>query len=143
MKRSGWVAMSMLCGLPLASSGAERLQVVEHASTDVTVDIGAKGDSTGDLLTFSNPIFDAANQSQVGSNQGYCVRIVPARSWECSFTVILKSGQIVIAGPYLDGKDSIMGVTGGTGKYAGAKGSMALHARDAEGSTFDFTFDLL
>jgi hypothetical protein len=135
--------MSMLCGLPLASSGAERLQVVERASTDVTVDIGAKGDSTGDLLTFSNPIFDAANQSQLGSNQGYCVRIVPAKSWECSFTVILKGGQIVIAGPYLDGKDSIMGVTGGTGKYAGAKGSMALHARDAKGSVFDFSFDLL
>ena len=143
MKRSEWVAVSMLCGLPLASSGAERLQVVERANTDVTVDIGVKGDSTGDLLTFSNPIFDAANESQVGSNQGYCVRIVPARSWECSFTVILKGGQIVIAGPYMDGKDSVMGVTGGTGKYAGAKGSMALHARDAKGSTFDFTFDLL
>jgi allene oxide cyclase len=143
MKQSGWVAVSMLCGLPLASFGAERLQFVERASTDVTVDVGAKGDSTGDLLTFSNPIFDMANQSQLGSNQGYCVRIVPARSWECSFTVILKGGQIVIAGPYLDGKDSIMGVTGGTGKYAGAKGSMALHARDANGSTFDFTFELL
>jgi hypothetical protein len=36
-----------------------------------------------------------------------------------------------------------MVVTGGTGKYAGAKGSMKLHARDAKGSSYDFTYDLL
>jgi hypothetical protein len=36
-----------------------------------------------------------------------------------------------------------MAVTGGTGKYAGAKGSMKLHSRDAKGSSYDLTYELL
>jgi allene oxide cyclase len=36
-----------------------------------------------------------------------------------------------------------MAVTGGTGKYAAAKGSLALHARDAKASAYDFVYDLL
>jgi allene oxide cyclase len=36
----------------------------------------------------------------------------------------------------------VMVVTGGSGKYAGAKGSMKLHARDAKGSAYDFGYDL-
>jgi hypothetical protein len=33
-------------------------------------------------------------------------------------------------------------VTGGTGKYADARGQMTLHARDAKGSEYDFRFSL-
>jgi len=43
----------------------------------------------------------------------------------------------------MDAGDSLFAVTGGTGKYAGAKGSMLLHARDAQSSSYDFTYDLL
>ena len=35
--------------------------VVERALTDVVTDLGAPGDSIGDLLTFGNPVFNAAN----------------------------------------------------------------------------------
>jgi hypothetical protein len=34
-------------------------------------------------------------------------------------------------------------VTGGTGKYAGAKGALKLHARDAKATAYDFIYDLL
>jgi hypothetical protein len=36
-----------------------------------------------------------------------------------------------------------MVVTGGTGKYAGAKGDMKLHARDAKSTAYDFLYELL
>jgi allene oxide cyclase len=37
----------------------------------------------------------------------------------------------------------IMAVTGGTGKYAGATGGMKLHPRDAKGSSYEFSYELL
>lgn len=127
---------------PAAFAG-QTLHVVEHALTDSTLDLGAKGDSPGDLLTFANPVFDAANRRRVGADQGYCIRVVAGRSWECFWTLTLKSGQITVEGPFRDGLDSVLAVTGGTGAYAGARGSMKLHARDAAGTSYDFTYDLL
>jgi allene oxide cyclase len=126
-----------------AVSAAEHIQLVERALTDATVDLGAPGDSVGDLLTFANPVYDAANKVQLGTDQGYCVRVAVGKSWECFWTLILKEGQVTIEGPFYDQGDSSMAVTGGTGKYAGAKGSMKLHPRDAKGSSYTFTYDLL
>jgi allene oxide cyclase len=122
---------------------AERIQLIEHADTDATLDLGAKGDSVGDLLTFANPVFDSANKTQVGSDQGYCVRVIAGKSWECFWTLQLKEGQITVEGPFYDTGDSVMAVTGGTGKYGGAKGDMKLHPRDAKGSSYDFSYELL
>jgi hypothetical protein len=128
---------------PLAASAGERLQVVERVLTDTTVDLGAKGDSVGDLLTFANPIYDAVNKTKLGSDQGYCVRVVVGKSWECFWTLLLAEGQITVEGPFFDTGDSVMVVTGGTGKYVGAKGAMKLHSRDAKSTAYDFTYELL
>lgn len=134
-------AVTVLAAVPVLA--AEKIQLVEHADTDATLDLGAKGDSVGDLLTFANPVYDAANKTQVGSDQGYCVRVIAGKSWECFWTLRLKDGQITIEGPFYDAGDSVMAVTGGTGKYVGAKGSMKLHSRDAKGSSYDLIYELL
>jgi allene oxide cyclase len=134
-------AVAVLAAVPALA--AEKIQLVEHADTDATLDLGAKGDSVGDLLTFANPVYDAANKTQVGSDQGYCVRVIAGKSWECFWTLRLKEGQITIEGPFYDAGDSVMAVTGGTGKYVGAKGSMKLHSRDAKGSSYDLVYELL
>jgi hypothetical protein len=122
---------------------AETIVVIERAKTDTTIDLGAKGDSVGDLLTFANPLLSPDDKTEVGKDQGYCVRVIAGKSWECFWTAIFKEGQITVEGPFYDSGDSVMAVTGGTGKYAGARGSMTLHARDAKGSAFDFTYKLL
>jgi hypothetical protein len=122
---------------------AERIKVVERPVGETTVDLGAKGDSVGDLLVFANGVYDAANKRQVGNDQGYCVRTVVGKSWECFWTLTLKAGQITVEGPFLDAGDSLLVVTGGTGKYAGAKGSLELHPRDATPTGYDFTYELL
>jgi hypothetical protein len=129
--------------LTLPVFAGEQLKVVERPVGETTVDLGAKGDSIGDLLVFANGVFDAANKKQIGSDQGYCVRTVVGKSWECFWTLILKAGQITVEGPFLDAGDSMFAITGGTGKYAGAKGSMKLHPRDATPTGYDFTYDLL
>ena len=71
------------------------------------------------------------------------MRIIVGKSWECNWTMILKGGQITVEGPFMDEGDSLLTITGGTGKYAGAKGSMKLHPRDAKATSYDFTYDLL
>jgi allene oxide cyclase len=127
----------------LPAWAGEQIIVVERPVGETTVDIGAKGDSVGDLLVFANKVYDAANKAQVGSDQGYCVRTVVGKSWECFWTLVLKAGQITVEGPFMDAGDSLLAVTGGTGKYAGARGSMKLHPRDATPTGYDFTYDLL
>jgi hypothetical protein len=139
--RSVLGAVAVLAAVPALA--AEKIQLIEHADTDATLDLGAKGDSVGDLLTFANPVYDAANKTLVGSDQGYCVRVIAGKSWECFWTLRLKEGQITIEGPFYDAGDSVMAVTGGTGKYVGAKGSMKLHSRDAKGSSYDLVYELL
>jgi len=140
------VIASAMTGQALASSSghhpANKFTVVERALTDAVADTGPAGDSAGDILTFANPIFDASNTNQVGTDNGSCIRTAVGVSWECSWTTSLPGGSIVVSGTFLDAGDSTLAVTGGTGKYRGASGQMRLHARDAAGSAYDFTFSL-
>jgi hypothetical protein len=138
------IAAGAIAALPaLPAAAGERIEVIEHAVTDATLDLGAKGDSAGDLLTFANPVYDASNKTQLGRDQGYCVRVVAGKSWECFWTLLLKGGQITVEGPFYDSGDSLLVITGGSGKYAGAKGEMKLHPRDAKGSSYVFVYELL
>ena len=122
------------------TAGASTLVVVERATTDVVIDQGEEGDSVGDLLAFGNAIYDEANENEVGTSQGSCVRTVPGEAWECMFSVILDEGQISVAGPFYDAGSSVLAITGGTGAYASARGEMRLEATgEAE---FRFTFQL-
>ena len=139
----GRIAVLATALLTAPAIAAEQIKVVERPVGETTVDLGAKGDSIGDLLVFANGIFDAANKAQIGTDQGYCVRIIVGKSWECNWTMMLKGGQITVEGPFMDEGDSLFTITGGTGKYAGAKGSMKLHPRDAKSTSYDFTYDLL
>ena len=118
------------------------IHVVEHATSDTVVDNAPAGDSVGDTLGFGNSIYDASDTTVAGSDGGQCVRTVPGTSWECMWTTSLKNGQITVEGPFLDAGDSTVAITGGTGAYRNASGTMDLHARDAKGSAYDFTFHL-
>jgi hypothetical protein len=120
----------------------ETLALVEHAASDAVTDTGAEGDSAGDLLTFANEIFDKDNATKLGTDSGWCIRVTPGQSWECFWTLMLVDGQITVEGPFLDAGDSVLAVTGGTGKYAGARGEMALHARNDKGTEYDFNYKL-
>jgi len=137
------VAVSFASLAVSTALAAQQIKVVERPVGETTVDLGKKGDTVGDLLVFANDVFDAANKTRVGSDQGYCVRIVVGKSWECFWTLILKTGQITVEGPFMDEGDSLFAVTGGTGEYVGAKGSMTLHPRDAKATSYDFTYELL
>ena len=74
-------AVGVVIGAAAFSASAapsQTVHVIEHANTDTVVDTGASGDTTGDLLTFHNPVFDSNNSAKVGHDRGDCVRISPA-----------------------------------------------------------------
>ena len=135
-------AVALAASGPVLAAGSS-LKLVERATTDaVSVHGGSAADNVGDILTFANEVYDAANKTKLGTDQGYCVRLVAGKAFECHWTLILAKGQIAVDGPFLDAGDSTMAVTGGTGAYSGARGEMRLHARDSKGSAYDFTYRL-
>ena len=125
-------------------AAGKTLRVVEHAVSDSVVDLAPSGDSLGDVLAFGNPIFDAADDHEIGRDQGYCVRTNVGEAWECNWTVILARDSITVEGPFYDDlRDSPLAITGGTGAYLNARGQMTLHARNAGGTAFDFIYHIV
>jgi allene oxide cyclase len=119
----------------------DRIKVVEHATTDAVTN-GTKADHAGNILTFANKVFNAADTKKVGTDQGSCTRIVVGKSWECSWTTFLPKGQITVQGPFYDTGNSVLAITGGTGKYRDVRGQMKLKYHNPAGTKFDFVFQL-
>jgi hypothetical protein len=115
--------------------------VVEHATTDAVTN-GTKKDDAGNILTFANAVFNAADARKVGSDQGSCVRVVVGKSWECTWTTFLRTGQITVEGPFSDTGNTVLAITGGTGAYRKARGQMQLKYHNPAGTKFDFVFHL-
>jgi allene oxide cyclase len=125
------------------SAQAATLKLVERATGNAThVHGGSAPDNVGDILTFSNPVYDETNSKKLGLDQGYCVRLVVGVAYECHWTLSIAAGQLSVDGPFLDAGDSTLAVTGGTGAFSTARGQMHLHARDAKGSAYDYIYEL-
>jgi len=148
-KRATVVAAAVVCATALvismvsvsvAGPNIVRIAVIEHATTDTVIDLTANGDSTGDLLTFHNEVFDEDNVTVIGTSHGECIRIEVGVSWQCRWTTSLEVGAITVEGPFFDASPSVLAITGGTGEFRAARGSMRLVARDELGAEYDFVF---
>src|SRR6516225_2932847 len=140
------VAALASTGSPAGSQGPTVIHVVEHAITDTVQMFHPPKESLGDVLGFHNPVYNASNTKKVGMDNGFCIRTVATgkTEWECAWTTLLPGGDLVVQGPYYDdGTNTTLAITGGTGKYTGAQGSMLLHATgNPVGSEYDFIFTL-
>jgi allene oxide cyclase len=137
------LAGALCAGAGVANGATSKtVHVIEHAVTDTVVQSGGGTDKTGNTLTFHNKVYDTSDRKQVGTDQGFCMRISPAGgSWECLWTTFLKQGQITVEGPFYDKKNSILAITGGTGAYRNARGEMNLNSRHG-GAEYDFIFHI-
>lgn len=127
---------------PAAAADPGVITVVEHATTDLVTDIGAKGDSAGDILTFANDVFDASNTNKVGTDQGVCIRVLPKVSWDCRWTLNLPEGQLMVQGPFFDQANSVLAIVGGTGQYGAVRGDMQLNHIVPDDSSYQFVYRL-
>ncbi len=145
MRKSGlgllMITACMACGGEEDEGPEVRtIPLVERAASDALVDNEPPGDSAGDVLTFANLLFDAANTTQVGTDQGYCVRVVAGQSFECTWTAFLSEGQLTVTGPFYDTQGSVLAITGGTGAFQGARGEMELRFRESQTVEYDFIY---
>jgi hypothetical protein len=139
-------AVGTLGGAKFAYAG-ETLHVVEHVLDEPTIHLGPKeaADSMGDINVFANPVFDSTNTRQLGTLQGSCVRVIVGKSWQCSFSLVLATECITLEGSYNDTGANVYAITGGTGRYAGAKGQMSAHPRESKSGVLtasDLIFDI-
>jgi len=138
----GAAALFAACG---SGSDTTTIHVIEHANTDTLQHIGPANekDSIGDVLGFANPLNDSGDTKKVGTDNGMCIRTAVGKAFECIWTASLSGGQLTVEGPFYDTKDSTLAITGGTGDYDEARGSMTLHARNAQGTEYDFTYNVI
>eukprot|EP00542_Grammatophora_oceanica_P013787 CAMPEP_0194027584 /NCGR_PEP_ID=MMETSP0009_2-20130614/1722_1 /TAXON_ID=210454 /ORGANISM="Grammatophora oceanica, Strain CCMP 410" /LENGTH=185 /DNA_ID=CAMNT_0038666709 /DNA_START=1288 /DNA_END=1845 /DNA_ORIENTATION=+ len=104
----------------------------------------------GDIFTWDrrNQIYATSELDQVssstliGDNQGHCVRLTNQgdnSEWDCFFTIFFEEGQIHAHGPFNAGV-TIDAITGGTGAYEDATGSMELSYAGEVGGVFAYNY---
>ena len=110
-----------------ARSQIEHVQLVDNAPT---------GDSPGDMLVFTEQLFDSHGK-RIGGDAATCVRLFDATSL-CTGLYKLPGGQVMVQllqpGPTGTYDQAI---TGGTGRFAGARGTVTV-AQQSGGDRFTF-----
>jgi allene oxide cyclase len=124
------------------TSSAMSFTVIDHVVDQPGVNVAKISARPGAVWPFQDPIYDAGDTDVIGSDLGECVRINVSRgSWECRWTTFLTDGQISVEGPFFDTKPSVLTITGGTGTYEGATGSMDMDCMKVAPNC-EYTFNL-
>jgi hypothetical protein len=131
-------AATLACGVLAGSSGAAAgvasLRVYERPGPTRVVHHGAHGvRATGDVVIFENPVFDRQG-TRIGTDTGVCTVLNKTQSM-CETTLLLPKGQIVTHGLQTAKTSFDVAVIGGTGFYAGARGTMTARPIKDGGAT--------
>jgi hypothetical protein len=105
------------------------IHVIQPASAVFTnVDVGPTGDSPGDYVVITSPFLNPATHQRVGSGAVVCtlVKVTPTFPSQCVGTASFAAGDITIQGIFrtVTGKGNVLAVTGGTGAYRTAHGTV-------------------
>jgi allene oxide cyclase-like protein len=114
-------------GLAGAQEGAQVIRLTSVEQHCATADNGKRGESLGDLLACRGALRNAEG-GRAGRTHWTCVFLGRERLGEdCSAIVNLRGGTLQAAGLLSHTSPaSEWAITGGTGSYAGARGTVAL-----------------
>jgi hypothetical protein len=116
------------CGSAQAQDATETwtLTTIADARSGIAspVDLGAPGDSPGDMFVFDQPLLNEARQN-IGSNSGFCVRTLPGQFSECQWTLTMTDGSVTVAGREAETGTSQIPILGGTGAFDRVSGVLA------------------
>ena len=113
-------------------SGGTQLSFVTHQHDFTQVDTGKKGFSIGDSFIFSERL--VANGKPAGYDHVVCVHaaVWPRDAESCTGTAVLGGSTLTLAGDAGRGPFTLA-VVGGTGAYAGARGTARITSTGAKG----------
>jgi allene oxide cyclase len=93
---------------------------------------GAHLNSLGDLVPFSNKLYDGSLQTRLGITAGICTLISHSDEkkgdrYEALYSFYFGDyGHISVQGPYITYQDTYLAITGGSGVFAGCYGQVKL-----------------
>jgi hypothetical protein len=123
----------------------EVIRVTEVSVQEAFIDVGEEGESVGDSFVFSSDLFRHGKKVGTDGGVGTFVRLEPdAFTVQFVATAALSKGQITVQGlgTLTDGPlDIELAITGGTGKYRTAHGT--LHVEDVSESQTVLTFRII
>jgi hypothetical protein len=133
---SGAAAATVLVigGLTISAAGGTPVRVLrfyEHDTQDVSLDLGAQGDSPGDHYVYSGDLFDRKGGKKLGRVGGDCETLSTIAAHPetlCNVNFILAGGEITGVGTFNTpdlfggGKTLTFPLTGGTGVYRNVHG---------------------
>ncbi len=96
-----------------------------HQTAEHIVDEAPTGDSAGDTAVLAGDLLRRGQKA--GQYQGYCVYITSGANSQCTFTLALPDGQVVMVTGYgtFNGGEappSLDPIVGGSGAYSKARG---------------------
>jgi Dirigent-like protein len=151
--------VSLLVGAAVTASGARRpakkpaktttFTLLERSDSATFIDNPPKaareGDvSQGDMFVFTGRLSRRAGGPQIGRTHGVCAITLAAgqRSQsQCTATVGLRGGQIAAQGVTSAGDVLTFAITGGTGRYRTARGTVT--SRDINDQLSKLTFHVI
>jgi hypothetical protein len=116
-----------------AQGGARTIELISVEQHCATADNGRRGESLGDLDACRGKLRDAGIGAPAGRAHWNCVYLGSTRAGsDCSAVVGLRGGTLQTAGVLSHTSvTSNWAITGGTGAYAGARGTVRLTQRSA------------
>lgn len=139
------VTTIVLAGQSSATAAGNTLVVNEKFTGLNTDDIGKKGPSIGDRLTFRSKV-TAIGGKKLGIAGGDCIQIRGTTEtnalYHCTGTYDLDGGDIFAGGLFTFGKKvNTWSILGGTGKYRGASGQASFTTVSEDSFKDVFLFD--
>jgi hypothetical protein len=127
------VAVAVLAGMPGTArpqATPTTLTLVEHEGSARFIDNpprhgNQRPPSTGDQLILTGVDFDALGRKRLGRSYLSCT-FVGRNTMSCAGAIDLVDGQLTVQGVARDEKTTVVAVTGGTRRYAGAHGTMSV-----------------
>ena len=126
MLAAGAVVGMIIASMSIASAqtdGSETITVVAKTVKFKPVDLGATGESPGDLVVIKNRLWDQAQQTQVGANWINCTQSFGPVAVCTAAVQINGRGQLTGTGKVpLNAESFDFPITGGTGDFANVTG---------------------
>jgi hypothetical protein len=135
--RLGWLLAGVLAGAVLvavpwegtsdAGTGPATIRITDRLLALTGVDVGRNGRSPGDMEISRHRLFDRTRaRNVIGRAELVCTFVDRRRSRSCRGTFILPRGKLMVAGVLQYRQFFVFAVTGGTGLYDNARGTLTV-----------------
>ena len=132
-RRFGWIlggvfvgvlAVGPLQGWSEAGTGKATIPISDRVLAVTRIDVGPKGVSPGDEEIIRSRLLERGTGKTIGRSELVCTFVDSGRSRVCRGTYILPKGDLAVSGSLLYRQFYDLAVTGGTGLYDNARGTL-------------------